>query len=236
MSSEFDGNTGWMNGPDGEITSGSNQNQAYFPPKEERDQEMPHDMYGDYDPTDDLDLFNSDDLEEEPEDDDMDNVVGIHNIEGEATEIAAAKRRHPGQWKGPIRGDSELDTGKPLDDIVTKDLGLSRDHSTRPSVINKPLSNAGPIPGDESGPTTDGRHAVEYPDVEHKAAAAKNGPAAHEAITAGSDPNDTEAQSTNDSTKLTPEQKEISLRGVQAAKNALPSNVIPLKPKQPKRP
>ena len=161
MSREFDGNDGWMNGPDGEIESGSNQNQPYFPPKEERDQEIPHDMYGDYDPTDDLDLFNSDDLEEEPEDDDMDNVIGIHNIKGEATEIAAAKRRHPGQWRGPVRGDSELDTGKP------------------------DYFNEVPAP-------------------------------------------------------LGDEQKEINRRGIQASKDALngglPKNVIPFKPRKPKRP
>ena len=161
MSEKYNGNDGWMEGTDGEITSGSNQNQPYFPKDKERDQEIPHDMYGDYDPTDDLDLFNSDDLEEELEDDDMDNVIGIHNIKGEATEIAAAKRRHPGQWRGPVRGDSELDTGKP------------------------DYFNEVPAP-------------------------------------------------------LGDEQKEINRRGIQASKDALndslPSNVIPLKPRQPKKP
>ena len=116
MSKEFDGNDGWMNGPDGEIESGSNQNQPYFPPRDERDQEIPHDMYGDEDPSDDINLF-SDDIDEEAYidelDSDQDNVIGINDIKGTSSARRAARPRHPSAWKGQSRGDAELDTGKP---------------------------------------------------------------------------------------------------------------------------
>ena len=115
MSEKYDGNDGWKMGPDGEIESGSNQNQPYYPSKEDRDTEIPHDMYGDEDPSDDIDLF-SEDVEDESYIDELDeddsNVIGINDIKGTSSARRAAKPRHPSAWRGRVV-DGAFDTSKP---------------------------------------------------------------------------------------------------------------------------
>jgi hypothetical protein len=90
---------------------------------------------------------------------------------------------------------------------------------THPSARYRRPNYVGPIPGDESDSTTDGRHAVEYPDDEHKAAAAKNVPLAREAITAGPEDNDPDTQSTTNLSKPTPEEIAVGQKHIENIRN-----------------
>lgn len=75
------------------------------------------------------------------------------------------------------------------------DRKKAQQRRTHPSARYRRRTHVGPILGDESDSTTDGHHDVEYPNKEHKAAAAKNGPLAHDALNTGPDANDPDTHS-----------------------------------------
>jgi len=93
------------------------------------------------------------------------------------------------------------------------DRKKAQQRSTHPSARYRRPKHVGPILGDESDSTTDGRHAVEYPDDEHKAAAEKNGQLAHAAITAGPEDDDPDTHSPTIELPKTPEEKARIARG-----------------------
>jgi len=197
MSKDYRGNDGWYEEPDGEIASGNNQNQAYFPPLKERDLEIPHDMYTGVGPSDDINIF-SDNIDEAPgldesDEDENDKVIGINDVQGTSAVRKAAKPRHPSMGAGrparsiqeSIHGDSERDTGNP--------------HYHQPPA--EPLS------------------------PEQVAINKRRLPEARKAITAGPDPDDKAMQPAKTGQVLTPEEIKAGRAAIKDIRtNVLPLN------------
>ncbi len=107
-------------------------------------------------------------------------------------------------------------------DQVKEDLGLYRDVPIQNQTVRggniSPLPKRkrafiGPILGDESDSTTDGHHDVEYPNDDHKAAAAINVPKARAALTAGPEANDPDTHSPTIELPKSPEEIARIARG-----------------------
>ncbi len=151
----------------------------------------------------------------------------------EYTAEIARKIAEAADKRGPIeyedrRSEAAKDQGHgtanvfDIDNIPEDNPGdreKAQQRRTHPSARYRRPNYVGPIPGDESDSTTDGRHAVEYPDDEHKAAAAKKGPLAREAITAGTKDNDPDTHSPTIELPKSPEEIARIARGKAYADN-----------------
>ena len=93
------------------------------------------------------------------------------------------------------------------------DRKKAQQRRTHPSARYRRRTHVGPILGDESDSTTDGHHDVEYPNDDHKAAAAINVPKARAALTAGPEANDPDTHSPTIELPKSPEEIARIARG-----------------------
>jgi hypothetical protein len=122
--------------------------------------------------------------------------------------------------RGPIEHeDRTSEAAKDQGHGTANDRNKAQQRRTHPSARYRRRTHVGPILGDESDSTTDGRHDVEYPDDEHKAAAAKNVPLARKAITAGTKDNDPDTHSPTIELPKSPEEIARIARGKAYADN-----------------